>query len=232
MARRNRGVIYSPKICTVCGDSYIPTSGRQIACTKQTCQDALTVIRAERRAIRYAEQNPRITEKQCEWNACPVIFAVASTGVIPQHCDEHRKERNAPGARAAMVKWREQTLDTQCRYWNCERLQHPSAQGWCYFHYPILSMHNLSADAWWEFHDAQNGLCPICLESLFDGRVIAIDHDHALTPGPRHDAEHTRGLLHANPCNNVVLGGIETAIANGWLERALVFIKFPPSESN
>lgn len=199
---------------------------------KPTCRDALERLRLDRKIAAYAKNNPRITEKLCEWDGCPIIFPIASTGVIPPYCPQHKRTNVAPKARAATAAWRLKTIEAQCQYWNCQNLQHPSAQGWCHFHYPILSMHGLSSDHWWKIFDAQDGLCPICLQTLKDGRPIAVDHDHALAPTSRHDREHVRGLLHMAPCNSIVVGGIETAIANGWLERAMAFIKYPPSESN
>lgn len=233
MARRNRGVVYRLKVCEICGDEYVPTSGRQRACSKESCRQSLAKSFNSRRVDVYAEKHPRITEKQCEWPAgCETIFSVASTGVIPDHCNEHKKARRSPGAKAATEKWRLQTINIECRFWNCRNLQHPSGCGWCFFHYPILSMHGLTADDWWEFYEFQNGVCVICQGPLCDGRIIAVDHDHDLAPSARHDKEHVRGLLHAAPCNSIVVGGIETAIANGWYERVLTYIKFPPSESN
>lgn len=232
--RRNRGVVYTPKECEVCDNEYVPTSGRQLVCDAEPCRAELARRRVERKCDFRRERTGRPTEKSCEWDGCEVVFPLSATGKLPQYCPDHRKESAAPRAKEAMAKWRQKTIDVECRYQGCENLQHPSAQGWCYFHYPILSMHGLSADEWWGFYERQGGVCPICLEQLFDGRTIAVDHDHTLAPGPRHDLEHVRGLLHANPCNNVVLGGIETAIANGWFERSLRFIHFeyPPSESN
>lgn len=230
--RRNRGVVYNPKQCEVCGDDYVPTSGRQRCCTKSGCRNQLERVRLARKTDARRNRVDRPTEKQCEWEDCPTVFILATTGVIPQHCPKHRKERKAPGARAAITKWRLQTINVQCLYRNCTNPQHPSGQGWCFFHYPILSMHGLSAEGWWAYYEDQKGLCPVCLEVLFDGRTIVIDHDHKLAPSPRHDVEHVRGLLHAQPCNSIVVGGIETAIANGWFTRTLTFIKYPPPESN
>ena len=230
--RRNRGTTYTPKTCEVCGDEYTPTSGRQRSCTKSGCRTQMERERIDRKNDARRTRVQRPVDKLCEWDGCETVFAIAYTGVIPQHCFKHRKEFIAPRQRSATVKWRLQTIDAQCQYPNCNNLQHPGGQGWCYFHYPILSMHGLGALGWWAYYNAQNGLCPICLEPLLDGRTIAIDHDHKLAPGPRHDVEHVRGLLHSAPCNGVVLGGIETAIANGWFERALNFIKYPLSESD
>jgi hypothetical protein len=175
----------------------------------------------------------RPTEKACEWDECPVVFPLASTGVRPKYCPEHRKMDVAPRAQAATIKWRQQTLSVECEHPICGNLQHPSGQGWCYFHYPILSVHGLNAKGWWRFYNEQNGICPVCLLPLLDGRTIAVDHDHVTSgSNTRHDVEHVRGLLHAAPCNGVIVGGIETAIRNGWLDNVWRYIKFLPSESN
>ncbi len=230
--RRNRGVVYSPKECLFCGEEYVPTSGRQKACPSEPCQKALEKEYRSRQGDRYREANPRPTETQCEWDGCDEIFPVSWTGVIPRFCPEHRKAHVAPRAQAAVAKWRQKTIGVPCRYRECKNLQHPSGRGWCHYHYPILSMHGLSADGWWRFYDEQNGLCPICSTPLFDGRVVAVDHDHSEAPTARHDVEHVRGLLHASPCNGMIVGGIETAIRNNWLDNVFRYIEYPLPESD
>lgn len=230
--RRNRGIIYAPKVCEVCEYEYVPTSGRQLVCESTACRNELERRRVVRKLEVRRERVGRPLEKQCEWAECTEIFALSPTGVRPKYCVSHRKEIVAPKAQAATKKWRLQTIDVACRYQDCANLQHPAGRGWCYFHYPILSMHGLDADGWWVFYENQDGVCPVCSMPLFDGRTIAVDHDHSTAPSSRHDVEHVRGLLHAVPCNSAVLGGIETAIRNGWFLNALLYIKYPLPESN
>lgn len=219
---KSRPVIYyAPKCCIACGEEFVPTSGRQVACTHPACKRVATNLRRKQRRAAAAG---RPSEKPCEWPSCEVWFPVSWTGVLPKFCPEHYRRSIASRQQRATEEWRNRTLDIPCRYPECVRLQHPSAQGWCHYHYPILSVHDLGADEWWAFFDKQEGLCPICCESLLDGRKIVVDHDHEAAPSNRHKKEHARGLLHAAPCNSVIVGGIETAMRNGWLENAFRYI--------
>jgi hypothetical protein len=154
------------------------------------------------------------------------MIPVSWTGVLPKYCPPHYQQSIAPKAQAANSEWRLKTIDIQCSHPICENLQHPSAHGWCHYHYTIWTVHNLDAEGWWTFYNDQNGRCPICGATLLNGTIIAIDHDHVAQPKARHKKEHARGLLHAAPCNGLILGGIETAIANGWFENALRYIHF------
>jgi hypothetical protein len=230
--RRNRGILYAPKVCQHCQAEYVPTSGRQLFCERSDCKRECQRQRLERKRLLYQARVQRPTQKTCEWAGCSESFPVKSTGLIPTLCPTHRRVKIAPQAQAATAAWRARTLDQPCRFPGCENLQHPSARGWCHYHYPILSMHGVGADEWWGFYEQQGGRCPVCQGALSDGRVIAVDHDHTSAPQTRHDLEHVRGLLHAAPCNSVIVGGLETAIRNGWLPNVLRYIAYPLPESN
>ena len=216
--------IYVPKTCIHCHDEYVPTSGRQIACHKDECRLWITRNHPSRKNGRYVKRGERPTRKRCEWSDCPVVFVVALTGLVPRYCEEHMREAVKPGAIASRQQWSKRTLNEVCRFNECGDLQHPSGRGWCHKHYPIWSVHGVTADKWWSMYTDQGGVCAICDEPLF-GRIIVVDHDHtSAPPGPRHGVEHVRGLLHSAPCNGLILGGIETAIRNGWMQNVLRYI--------
>ena len=216
--------VYTSKVCEHCGEEYTPTSGRQRVCQKSECQTWKARNYPSRKNGHYVKRGVRPVRKKCEWPDCQELFDVAATGVIPKFCAEHQREFDNDYSRVARREWEGRTLDVECRYPDCTRLQHRKGQGWCYKHYTILSVHGVNADKWWEMFEDQDGLCPVCRLPLFDGRVVVVDHDHAGTDGPRHTVEHVRGLLHDAPCNGMILGGIETAIVNGWFDNALRYI--------
>ncbi len=230
--RTNYGAIYEPKECAHCGESYIPTSGRQQVCQKDECRNWKARNYPSRKNGRYVKRGVRPERKKCEWPDCDIIFDVAAMGLVPKTCAEHTREAANATSIVKRSAWSLKTIDAVCGFRFCENLQHPIGRGWCYRHYPIWSVHGVTAEKWWHLFADQNGVCPVCAQDLFDGRVIVVDHDHALAVGPRHTVDHVRGLLHDAPCNGMILGGIETAIENGWFENALDYIQFPRQESN
>jgi len=218
--------LYVSRTCVHCGNEYTPTSGRQQVCGSDECHAWKMRNYPSRKNGRYVKRGVRPIKKRCEWLDCPVVFAVGPTGLVPRYCDEHIQESVKPAAIAARKQWSRRTLPVPCRFRDCDQLQHPSARGWCHKHYPIWSVHGVDAEKWWEMFEAQQGLCPICHMELFDGgRTIVVDHDHKTAPQTRHTVEHVRGLLHAAPCNGMILGGIETAIANGWWWNVVDYLK-------
>lgn len=224
--------LFMAKTCVHCQEEYTPTSGRQQVCQKAECRAWKKRNYPSRKNGRYVKSGERPVRKKCDWLDCPEVFDVGATGLVPPHCEIHTREVSNAYSIESRKNWSRRTLDIPCRYPDCEFLQHPKASGWCHKHYPIWSVHGVNADKWWAMFDEQDGICPICEAPLFDGRVVVVDHDHTNTVGPRHTVEHVRGLLHSAPCNGMILGGIETAIANGWFENAMRYIKVPWQESN
>lgn len=223
MSRTMRGgPVYAEKACQYCGKAFTPTSGRQHTCTAPECRRQQRQRLQQRQRNLYGEKNPRPAEKQCEWDGCETVFVVPWTGSVPAWCEKHRREHSLPKMRANRVRWTQRTLNESCRMIDCENPQHPASHGWCFKHYPIWDVHGVSADFWWEMFDKQGGVCPICKEALTNETIIAIDHD-PLAPR-RHTVAHVRGLLHATPCNNVILGGIEIALQQGLMQNVLEYI--------
>src|ERR1039458_9319085 len=188
---------FLPKICIHCHESYIPTSGRQLVCQQEECRRWKTRNYPSRKNGRYFKRGERPTQKKCEWEDCRTTLNVRSTGLVPKYCDEHQQRADNIYSIKARKEWSRRTIDVECVYPDCVELQHPRATGWCYKHYPIWSVHGVDGDKWWEMFNVQNGLCPICEQLLFDGRIVVIDHDHKKTSSPRHTVEHVRGLLHS-----------------------------------
>lgn len=83
----------------------------------------------------------------------------------------------------------------------------------------ILETYGVTAEEYYEIHEAQGGRCYICQRANGSVRRLAIDHDHVTGL--------VRGLL-CKPCNRNVLGHARDDIE--YFERAIAYLQSPPAQ--